>query len=77
MPDSRIGFSSIESPSHGYVIWVALDHGGTRIGFALTPDMYKKYGDEMAEEQAAEEAKTAVAPFSLVFKKVDWYTVYR
>jgi phenol 2-monooxygenase (NADPH) len=76
MPNSRIGFASIESPTHGNVLWVALDHGRTRIGFSLNPALYRKYGDKMTEAEAVEEAKAAVAPFSLKFKKVDWYTVY-
>jgi phenol 2-monooxygenase len=42
----------------------------------LNPELYKKYGDKMTEAQAMEEAKAAVAPFSLDFKRVDWYTVY-
>jgi phenol 2-monooxygenase (NADPH) len=76
MPNSRIGWASIESRTHGNVLWVAIDHGTTRIGFSLNPELYKKYGDKMTEAQAMEEAKASVAPFSLDFKRVDWYTVY-
>ncbi|RFU24366.1 hypothetical protein B7463_g11973, partial [Scytalidium lignicola] len=76
MPDSRIGACSIESVTHGNVLWVALDHGRTRVGFALTPEMYNKYGDDMTEEEAKREAIAAVHPFSLEFESVDWYTLY-
>lgn len=78
MPDSEVGFASIESVTHGNVLWVALDHGRTRIGFSLSPEMIQKYGgDKLNEAQAVEEAKAAMAPFSVRFKTVDWYTVYR
>ena len=77
MPNSRIGWASIESKNFGNVLWVALDHGRTRIGFSLNAGLYKKYGDKMTEAQVVEEAKASVAPFSLHFKSVDWYTVYR
>ena len=42
MPNSRIGWASIESKTHGNVLWVALDHGRTRIGFSLNPELYRK-----------------------------------
>lgn len=76
MPDSRMGWASIESATHGNVLWVAIDHGRTRIGFSLSAELYRKYGDKMTEAQAVEEATAAVAPFSCTFKSVDWYTVY-
>ena len=53
------------------------DHGRTRIGFALTTEIVKKYGDKLTEADAVKEATAAVAPFSLKFKQVDWYTDYR
>lgn len=76
MPNSRIGWASIESKTHGNVLWVAIDHSTTRIGFSLSPELYKKYRDKMTEAEVVEEAKASVAPFSLNFKRVDWYTVY-
>ncbi|EXJ65593.1 uncharacterized protein A1O5_11120 [Cladophialophora psammophila CBS 110553] len=76
MPDSRIGVAGIESVSHGNVLWVPLDHGRTRIGFALNKEMYEKYGDKLTEEQAKHEATQAVLPFTLEFESVDWYTIY-
>ncbi|OAP56750.1 hypothetical protein AYL99_08862 [Fonsecaea erecta] len=76
MPDSREGFANLESPTHGNVLWAALDHGRTRVGFALSRAMMERYGENMTQEQAVEEAKLALKPFSLEFTCVDWYTVY-
>jgi phenol 2-monooxygenase (NADPH) len=76
MPDSRLGFAAIESRTHGHVLWVALDHSATRIGYVLSPEMYKKYGRSMSKEDAMKEAKAAVAPFKLEFVDVHWHTVY-
>lgn len=38
---------------------------------------YEKYGDAMTQEEAIEEAKIALAPFKLVIKSVEWWTLYR
>ncbi|KIW75530.1 hypothetical protein Z517_10272 [Fonsecaea pedrosoi CBS 271.37] len=76
MPDSREGFANLESPTHGNVFCAALDHGRTRVGFALSQDMIVKYGENMTQQQAVDEAKLAVKPFSWEYKCVDWYTVY-
>ena len=76
MPDSRVGLGAIESKTHGQVLWVALDHGATRIGYVLTPEMYAKYGRNMKQEDAIKEAQAAMAPFELEFLQVDWHTVY-
>lgn len=77
MSDSRIGLAAIESSTHGNVLWSSLDHGATRVGFSLTPAMIEKYGDRMTEAQVIEEAKAALKPFSLTYKKVDWFTLYK
>lgn len=76
MPEPRLGFAALESSTHGHVLWVALDHGTTRIGYVLSPEMYKKYGRNMSKEDAVREAKGAVAPFELEFVDVHWHTVY-
>ncbi|KAH8817321.1 pentachlorophenol 4-monooxygenase, partial [Xylogone sp. PMI_703] len=76
MPDARLGASSIENLTHGTVLWVPLDHGRSRVGFSLTEEMYRKYGDSMTKEEAMQEAIAAVHPFSLEFESVDWYTLY-
>ncbi|GME40435.1 pentachlorophenol 4-monooxygenase [Neofusicoccum parvum] len=74
LPKPR-SYAAIESPTHGNVLWAALDHGATRIGFAFTAARQEKYAvfDEAA---AVQEAIAAVAPFSLSFTRVDWWTIY-
>lgn len=39
MPDSNFGFGAIESQTHGNVLWVNLDHGRNRIGYAVPKEM--------------------------------------
>ncbi|OAG01826.1 3-propionate hydroxylase [Paraphaeosphaeria sporulosa] len=68
-------YCAIESPTHGNVLWAALDHGATRIGYAFTPERRKAY-EVFDEEAAVKEAIASVKPFSLKFKQVDWWTVY-
>jgi len=68
-------YCSIESPTHGNVLWAALDHGATRIGYAFTADRAKAY-KVFDESAAVAEAIAAVKPFTLEFEKVDWWTIY-
>ncbi|KAK7712768.1 hypothetical protein SLS57_007722 [Botryosphaeria dothidea] len=74
LPKPR-SYCAIESPTHGNVLWAALDHGATRIGYAFTPERQKGYAvfDEAA---AVAEAIAAVKPFELAFTRVDWWTIY-
>ena len=74
MPKSRV-YGAIESPTHGNVLWAALDHGATRIGFAFTAERQRAY-PEFNEAAAVAEAIESVKPFTLKFKQVDWFTVY-
>jgi phenol 2-monooxygenase (NADPH) len=74
MPKNRV-YGAIESPTHGNVLWAALDHGATRIGFAFTAERQKDYA-EFNEAAAVAEAIASVKPFTLKFNTVDWYTVY-
>ncbi|OTA91155.1 hypothetical protein M434DRAFT_397413 [Hypoxylon sp. CO27-5] len=74
MPKPR-SYCSIESPTHGNVLWVALDHGATRIGYAFTDDRAKAYS-KFDETAAVEEAIAAVKPFHIEFERVDWWTIY-
>lgn len=68
-------YCAIESPTHGNVLWAALDHGATRIGYAFTPA--RQSGHAVFDEAAAvAEAIAAVKPFELSFSRVDWWTVY-
>jgi len=68
-------YCSIESPTHGNVLWVGLDRGTTRIGYAFTADRAKGY-ETFDEAAAIEEAIAAVKPFDLEFERVDWWTIY-
>ncbi|GAP84366.2 putative 3-(3-hydroxy-phenyl)propionate hydroxylase [Rosellinia necatrix] len=68
-------YCSIESPTHGNVLWVGLDRGATRIGYAFTDDRAKAYA-EFDEQAAVTEAIAAVKPFTLEFENVDWWTIY-
>jgi len=77
MPDNDVGFASIESKSHGNVLWAQLDHGVKRIGFAATPEMLARYGGSLTEEQAVAEAVKAMEPFTLEIEKVEWWTLYK
>jgi phenol 2-monooxygenase len=74
MPKTRV-YGAIESPTHGNVLWAALDHGATRIGFAFTAERQKGY-PEFNEAAAVAEAIASIKPFSLKFNQVDWFTVY-
>ncbi|KAL3480024.1 pentachlorophenol 4-monooxygenase [Aspergillus californicus] len=76
MPDADLGFASIESKSHGNVLWVQLDHGVKRIGFAMTDEMLAKYGENLTEEDAKREAIRSMEPFTLEFESVEWWTLY-
>ena len=76
MPGERLGFGAIESPRHGNVLWIAEDHGRTRIGFALPMEIYQKHGEHMTEEVVKAEAIKALAPFELEFVTVDWWSLY-
>ncbi|QGA17831.1 hypothetical protein EYB26_005507 [Talaromyces marneffei] len=76
MPDARVGMASIESPVYGHVLWMCQDHGRTRIGFSLPPKLADRFGSEITEAEVRQAAKEAVAPFSLEFETVDWWTLY-
>lgn len=76
MPDEDLSVASIESKEHGNILWIKLDSGVTRIGFAMTPAMLAKYGDSLTEEQAVAEAIKCMAPFTLEIEKVEWWTLY-
>ena len=76
MPGARLGFGAIESPRHGNVLWIAEDHGRTRIGFALPTEVFEKHGEHMTEEVVKAEAMIALAPFELEIITVDWWSLY-
>lgn len=68
-------YCAIESPTHGNVLWVGLDRGATRIGYAFTAERAKAY-ETFHEVAAIKEAIAAVKPFNLEFERVDWWTIY-
>jgi len=76
MPEARGGICGIESKSHGSVLWACLDHGVTRVGFALPHKLWEELGANITQDDVIQEAKKALHPFSLEFKTVDWWTVY-
>ncbi|KZS95130.1 FAD/NAD(P)-binding domain-containing protein [Sistotremastrum niveocremeum HHB9708] len=79
MPNPRSRGVAIESPTHGNILWTLVDHGRTRLGYALPPKLSEEYDNgtlEITAEVAMEEARKAVAPFTLEFEELDWYTVY-
>ncbi|EXJ93609.1 hypothetical protein A1O1_02001 [Capronia coronata CBS 617.96] len=74
MPKPR-SYGAIESPIYGNVLWIPLDHGATRIGFALSEDRRKLY-KELNQEVFIQEAKLSVKPFDIEYERVDWASVY-
>ncbi|KAH9906565.1 FAD binding domain-containing protein [Xylariomycetidae sp. FL2044] len=68
-------YCSIESPTHGNVLWAALDRGATRIGYAFTEARANTY-ENFDEAAAVKEAIASVKPFTLEFERVDWWTIY-
>ena len=74
MPKPRY-YGALESPTYGNVLWIPLDHGATRIGFALNEDRRKLY-KELTQEVFVQEAKLSVAPFEIEYERVDWASVY-
>lgn len=69
-------YGAIESKTHGNVLWVPLDHGCTRIGFAFSAERSNSWPGGFSEEVAVAEAKAAVKPFEIEFERVDWASVY-
>lgn len=74
MPKPRC-YGALESPTYGNVLWIPLDHGATRIGFALNEERRKLY-PELTQEAFVAEAKLSVAPFEIEYERVDWASVY-
>ncbi|KAI1414015.1 FAD binding domain-containing protein [Hypoxylon sp. FL1857] len=74
MPKHR-SYCSIESPTHGNVLWAPLDRGATRIGYAFTDDRAKAYS-KFDQDAAVEEAIAACKPFHIEIEHMDWWTIY-
>ncbi|KAJ3892624.1 FAD binding domain-containing protein [Lentinula edodes] len=77
MPNPRC-LNSIDSTSHGQILWCPIDNGLTRIGYVFSGSLIEKYGgvEGVTQEVAMVEAKHALHPFKLEFLSVDWFTVY-
>ncbi|KAK4055564.1 hypothetical protein OIV83_000110 [Microbotryomycetes sp. JL201] len=76
MPNER-GLNSVQSPTHGLVLFAPIDAGTTRIGFFMPQHLADKCGNQgVTAEAAMAEAKKAVLPFTLDFERVDWVTLY-
>ncbi|CAF9929297.1 MAG: hypothetical protein HETSPECPRED_007336 [Heterodermia speciosa] len=76
MPGARSGRVGIQSASHGSILWACLDHGRTRVGFALSKELWEKLGSDITQADVIAEAQKALQPFTLEFEFVDWWTVY-
>ncbi len=76
MPEARNGICGIESRTHGSILWACLDHGVTRVGFALPEKLWEEIGENISREDVVRETQRALQPFTLEFKTVDWWTVY-
>ena len=74
MPKPR-AYGAIESPVYGNVLWIPLDHGATRIGFAMNEERRKLY-NELNQDVFVEEAKLSVKPFEIEYDRIDWASVY-
>ncbi|KIW18125.1 hypothetical protein PV08_02413 [Exophiala spinifera] len=74
MPKPR-SYGAIESPIYGNVLWIPLDHGATRLGFAMNEERRKVY-KELNQETFLQEAKLSVKPFEIEYERVDWASVY-
>jgi phenol 2-monooxygenase len=77
MPNPRC-LNSIDSTSHGQILWCPIDNGMTRIGYVFSAALIEKYGgvEGVTQDVAMAEAKKALAPFQLEFLDVEWFTIY-
>ncbi|KAF7317091.1 Pentachlorophenol 4-monooxygenase [Mycena chlorophos] len=77
MPNPRC-LNSIDSASHGQILWCPIDNGLTRIGYVFSQALLEKYGgvEGVTQDVAVEEAKAALAPFEVEFQHVEWFTIY-
>lgn len=77
LPEINAAFGSLETNTHGNVIWIRLDGDACRIGFALTPSLQAKYPDGLTQEDVVREAVDSLKPFTVEIERVDWWTQYR
>jgi phenol 2-monooxygenase len=77
LPNPR-ALISIDSKSHGQILWCPLDSGLTRIGYVFSQALLEKYGgvEGVTQEVVANEAIEALKPFEVEFVDIDWFTLY-
>ncbi|KAJ7638119.1 FAD binding domain-containing protein [Mycena rosella] len=77
MPNPRC-LNSIDSKSHGQILWCPIDCGLVRIGYVFSQALLEKYGgvEGVTQEVAVKEAIQALQPFEVEFLEVDWFTIY-
>ncbi|SPN99132.1 uncharacterized protein DNG_02167 [Cephalotrichum gorgonifer] len=75
LPTPR-SYGSLESPTHGNVLWAPLDRGVTRIGYVFSPEQEKACQGNLTQEIIIREAISAVKPFHLEYENVDWSTLH-
>lgn len=77
MPNPRC-LNSIDSKSHGQILWCPIDSGLVRIGYVFSQALLEKYGgvEGVTQEVAVKEAIQALQPFEVEFLEVDWFTIY-
>ncbi|KAJ5004015.1 Phenol hydroxylase [Colletotrichum sp. SAR 10_66] len=76
VPDTELGFVTIQSAEYGNVFLVRLDKDVFRIGYVFTPGLKAKYPDGLTKEQALEEGLKSFHPFKVEFERLDWWTIY-
>jgi len=91
IPNARC-LNSVQSPNHGLILFCPIDNNLTRIGYVFSETLQEKWGlgegsltvpggenggvGSLKEEAVIAEAKEAVKPFRIDFKRVDWFTIY-
>ncbi|RFU35572.1 hypothetical protein B7463_g831, partial [Scytalidium lignicola] len=75
IPNPR-AYGSIQSPTHGNVLWAPLDRNITRIGYVFTREQEERCHGNPTEEVVVKEAIAAMKPFEIEFQSVEWWTLY-
>ncbi|KAH0425192.1 FAD binding domain-containing protein [Colletotrichum camelliae] len=76
VPDTELGFVTIQSAEYGNVFLVRLDKDVFRIGYVFTPMLKAKYPGGLTKEKALEEGLKSFHPFKVEFERLDWWTIY-
>ncbi|KAH9231681.1 hypothetical protein K456DRAFT_1726656 [Colletotrichum gloeosporioides 23] len=76
VPDTELGFVTIQSAEYGNVFLARIDKDAFRIGYVFTPTLKAKYPDGLTKEHALEEGLKSFHPFKVEFERLDWWTIY-